>query len=489
MATEQQKQLIEFAKNQIKKYETNITHNKNLFEIYEGDLLSQILADVSKQFSIESFEILKCRIAPINILKRTVDKLSTIYSKPIKRSMKVENKTDEELLKWYEENFDINNTMNIANELYNLHKSVVVEPYVDGRMPKLRSVPSDRSIMLSQDYVDSTRPTMWVKMMGKTTIDGTEKEVIYIYTKDAFIPATLDGEVLGGVLANNANPGGVNPLQALPGVYINQSHHCIVPQMDTDVLQMTKIIPIILSDLNYAVMFQSFAILYGIDVDVTNLRMSPNAFWTFKSDPTSEKTPQVGAIKPNVDIQQVVGLVQAQLTFWLNSKNIRPGTIGGLTTENFASGISKAIDEMDTVEARQKQIPQFMKAEKELWNLIITKLHPYWMKNKMINTNLNFSAGAEVVVEFPEQLPMSDREQVLKNQETELKLQLTTRKRAIKTLNPEMGDKEIEVLLQEIEEENTVEIETEPPMDGANNNPEQPMDNLGKDNVEQTLPI
>lgn len=488
MATEQQKQLIEFAKNQIKKYEPNIDHNKNLFEIYEGDLLTQILQDVSKQFSSESFEILKCRIAPINILKRIVDKLSTIYSKPIKRSIKNGNAADEELLKWYEDNFDINNTMNIANELYNLHKSVVVEPYVDEMMPRLRSVPSDRSIMLSQDYVDSTRPTMWVKLMGKTLIDGTEKEIIYIYTKDYFIPATLDGEVLSGVLANNENPSGVNPIGAIPGVYVNQSHHCIVPQRDTDVLQMTKIIPIIISDLNYAVMFQSFAILYGIDVDTTNLRMSPNAFWTFKSDPTSDKTPQVGAIKPNVDIQQVVGFVQAQLTFWLNSKNIRPGTVGGLTAENFASGISKAIDEMDTVEARQKQIPQFMKCEKQLWELITKKLHPYWMKNKMIKTNLNFSANCEVVIEFPEQLPMSDRQQVLDNQEKELKLQLTTRKRAIKTLNPDMGEKEIELLMLEIEAENTVEVDVTPE-EPAGNNPEQPIEMTEDDDVGQTLPI
>lgn len=471
---EEQKLIVTYAIEQVRKYNDNLAHNQKLFQIYEGNLLEQILQDVAEQFSEESYKVIKGRIAPINILKRVVDKLSTIYAKSVKRTVIEGTDEDKELLAWYEEQFDMNNTMNIANELYNLHKCTVVEPYIDDMIPKLRAIPSDRSLMLSQDPVDPTRPTMWIKMMGKSKVYGEDKDVIYIYTDKYFLPVTTEGVEVPGVLASSDNPNGENPIGKLTGTYINQSHHCIVPQIDTDLLRMTKIIPMLISDLNYAILFQSFSMVYGIDIDTTNIRMSPNAFVSFKSDPTSTKTPSIGSLKPTVDIQEVVQFIQAQLTFWLNSKNIRPGTIGGLSTENFASGISKAIDEMDTVEARQKQVPEFMKAEKNFWTLITKNLHPYWMENKMINTNLNFSPNVQIKIEFPEQLPMSDRETVLKNVKEELTLKITTRKRAIKTVNPEMSDDEIEELLHEIDEENTQDVVTDggdgivnPAQDGA----------------------
>lgn len=488
------KQLIDFAVKNVQLYAPTLDHNAKLFQIYEGNLLDQILQDISQQFSIESYNVIKARVAPINVLKRIVDKLSTIYSKPIKRSIINGNKQDEELLAWYEENFDINNAMNIANELFNLHKTVVVEPYIDEGLPKLRSVPSDRSLMFSQDKVDPTRPTMWVKLMGKMYYKGVEKEILYIYTDEYFIPITMEGEVVDYVLLEAENPGGENPIGALPSVYISQSNHCLIPQIDTDMLRMTKIIPLLISDLNYSVMFQSFSILYGVNVDTSNLRMSPNAFWNFKSDPTSDQKPEIGVIKPTVDIQQVVQFIQAQLTFWLNSKNIRPGTIGGLAAENFASGISKAIDEMDTVEARQKQVPYFMKAEKQLWTLIIKKLHPYWKSQGLIDTPLNFSSSAQIKIEFPEQLPMSDRATVLSNLKLELDMKLTTKKIAIQTLNPEFSDEEVDELLLEIEEENTQDVQVPDNTNNPQQDLNQPMDNQQnqQDNLNgkgQALPV
>lgn len=486
--TQDQQRVVNYVIKEVKKYSDNLTHNKKLFQIYEGNLLPQVLDDLAQELSPESYAAICGRVAPINILKRTVDKLSTIYAKPIKRTVINGTPQDEELLHWYEEQMDINAVMNGTNELFNLHKCTVFEPYVDEMKPRLRSVPSDRSLMLSDNTVDPTRPTIWVKLMGTCDYQGREKTVLYIYTNDYFIPVTEDGDLLTEVLAQNENPEGINPIGQLTGTYVNQSRFSIVPTIDSDMLRMTKIIPVILSDLNFAAKFQCFSIIYTIDAETSNARYSPNALWNLKSDATSEKKPEIGFIKPTADIQQILSLVQAELTFWLNSKNIRPGTIGGLSAENFASGISKAIDEMDTVEARQKQVPEFMRAERKFWELITKKLHPYWMKNKMIDQTLMFSPNCEIKIEFPEQLPMSDRESVLNNLKLELELKLTTRERAIKTLNPEMSDAQVEELMADIDEQNTVEIQVphdQPQQDQVINDQ---MD-MSTDGQDKTLPI
>lgn len=451
--------LIDFAIEGFKKSAPTLGHNQILFDIYEGNLLPYIEEDFKNSFSPESYAAIRPRITPINILKRVVDKLSTIYSKPPKRYIKNGTPQDSELLSWYEESFQINPVMNISNELFNLHKTVTLEPFVDQMMPKLRAVPSDRSIMLSQDKVDPTRPTVWVKYMGRMKWKGEETSLLYIYTDNDFIPVTLSGDIVEQVLIETENLDATNAVGELPAVYVNRSYHSILPPVDTDVLRMTKVIPVLFSDLSFAVMMQSFSIIYGIDVDNQNLRMSPNAFWTFKSDPASKNKPEIGMLKPSVDITEVNQHIMSLFSTWLHSKGIRPGTIGQLAGQGDISGISKMIDEMDTSEDRQKQVQHFMKAEKDLWQLVTKSLHPYWQSQRMIETPLNFSPQAEVVVEFQEQLPMTRRSDLLKDILLELKEGLTTKKRALKTLNPEMKDDEIEALMAEVEEEKTSVVE------------------------------
>ncbi|RTL05199.1 hypothetical protein EKK58_08605 [Candidatus Dependentiae bacterium] len=467
---------VDFITKKVKDLAPTLEHNQKLFNIYEGLLLQYIEEDLKQQLSPESYEVICTRIAPINVLKRIVDKLSTIYAKPPKRTVVKGTEQDKELLSWYEQHMEINANMNIANELFNLHKTSTLEPYAYQGFPKLRAVPSDRSVMISTDKIDPTRPTIWVKLMGKQTVGVEQKEILYIYTADSFTVATLEGEILQ---SPPENPNGENPLGELPAVWVNKSFHSVVPPIDTDILRMTKIIPILLSDLNYAVMFQSFSIMYGIDVDTQNLRMAPNAFWNFKSDATSDKTPSVGVIKANVDIDQVIGFIEAQLVFWLNSKSIRPGTVGGLTSQNLSSGISKIIDEMDTAEDRQKQVHYFVKAEGEMWNLITKRYHSYWMERGLLNTNLEFSPNCEIKVEFQEQLPLVRRTELLNDVIRELEKRLTTRKRAIKTLNPEMSEEEIDQLMLEIEQESQTNIEI----------PIEPTDEEQLDNEQEAVSV
>lgn len=455
--------IIDFAVEGFKKAAPTLSHNQILFDIYEGNLLPYIEEDFKNSFSQESYAAIRPRITPINILKRVVDKLSTIYSKPPKRYIKNGTPQDEELLSWYETNMQMNAVMNIANELFNLHKTTTLEPFVDQMLPRLRSVPSDRSVMLSDDKIDPTRPTVWVKYMGRIKWKGQEVGVLYIYTDDDFIPVTTGGEVLEGVLIETENLDASNAAGKIPAVYVNRSYHSILPPVDTDVLRMTKIIPVLFSDLSFSIMMQSFSIMYGIDVDTQNLRMSPNAFWTFKSDPASKNKPEIGMLKPSVDITEVNQHILSLFSTWLHSKGIRPGTIGQMSGVGDVSGISKMIDEMDTSEDRQKQVQHFSKAESDFWVLITKHLHPYWQSQKLIDTNLSFSPQAEVVVEFQEQMPLVRRSEVLKDLILELDKKLTTKKRAIKSLNPEMKDDEVDTLLAEIEEDSTQVVEIEEP--------------------------
>ena len=248
------------------------------------------------------------------------------------------------------------------------------------------------------------------------------------------------------------NPDGINEYGVLPGVYINRSRHSLIPKIDTDTLNMTKLIPVLLADCNFATMFQSFSIIYGIDVNDENLKMAPNAFWSFKSDPSRDTKPEIGVLKPEVDTDKVLGLVKTELAMWLESKGIKPGSVGSMTADNAASGIAKMIDESDTTEDRKKQVSIFAPRDAECLEVIINHMLPVWKMDPAFTADIPFIGdGYAVGVEFPEQKPLVDEAVATETEIKKIQNGLTTKKRAIKKLNPDMTDDQVEELLNEIQ--------------------------------------
>lgn len=432
-----------------------LEHNRALFDIYEGDLLTYVLRDLSAQLSIRSFDQVKHRVVPINVLKRVIEKLSKIYSNGVVREFEPEDDRTKAFTDFYIKSMNPNVVMGLANEFFNLFKNTCVEPYLDKGMPKLRTIPSDRFIVYSDDPIDPMRPTNWIKYMG----NRGEKKIYYQYTDTEFLITDEGGAVQYDLMESVGNPDGVNIYGKIPMVYINRSRHELVPPIDTDTLTMTKIFPVLMSDLNYAIMYQSFSIIYAIDADMTNITQSPNAVWNLKSDAQSDKTPQVGTIKPSVDISEVMSYIQMQLAFWLNTKNIRPGTIGALTKDNFASGISKMVDEMDTSEDRQKQVGYFVEAEKQLWDLVFNYMHPVWANEPGFMGPSGLSPVKEIEVYFSEQKAATDESKVLDDTIKALNAGLITKKDAVLRVNCEMSEQDVEEYMAELEGVNTMTVE------------------------------
>jgi uncharacterized coiled-coil protein SlyX len=446
--------IVQFIKDQ----RITLGLNEKLFQITEGDLQTIVIDALATQLSEQSFDIAKQRIAPINILNKVVDKLSKIYNRPPTRELVKGGAGDEKLLEFYTEEIDPNTNFGMSNEFFNTYKNVAVEAFVNDGIPKMRVVPGDRFLFYSSDLIDPTQATHYIKFLGSIMKNDVKQDVIIVYSKEELIVMNEKGERHDDIMASREMDG-TNPLKALPAVHINRSRHLIVPLFDHDMLAMTVLFPVLLTDLNYAVMFQAFSIIYGIDIDVKNMKMAPNSFWSFKSDANTEKQPVVDQIKPQVDITEVIGMAQAELSFWLNSKGIRPGAVGQITAENFSSGLSKIVDEMDTFENRQKQVPFFEDGESEWWNLLFHHYHPHWVRTAQIKAPL-FSPSVQMKVKFPPQRPMQNRNELLDEVIKEKREGFMTQRMAIQKLNPDMQENEIDELLAKVAEEKTVKIPT-----------------------------
>ena len=443
----------------VEQHKNYIDVNHRLFNAYEGELLPQIYASLKNQLSEKSFEQIAHRVAPINVLTRIIDKLSKIYQQNPVRHVENGREQDSELLQWYESCFKIDQKMNVANEFFNMFRSSLIQVYLHNGKPRLRSIPSDSFLAYSDDPVETTEPNHIILIHSDETDKGRKKIIYHAYSNEEFVIYDSDGKVRFDLMEEVGNPEGIVPYGKMPFVYVNRSANLIVPKADIDTLKMSILIPVLLSDLNFAVMFQAFSIIYGIDVTDDNLEMAPNAFWRLRSDDTVDSKPQLGTIKPSVDTDKALSLMQSQMGFWLQTRGIRAGAIGDLGAENFASGISKMVDEMDTSEDRKKQVAYFENAEEELWDFVVNYAHPYWVDTRSIEPITRFSVGAKVITNFQEQIPMLRRADILKETIEEIDAGLLPKKRALKRLNPRLNDEEIDQLLSEIEDEKMFKME------------------------------
>lgn len=430
--------------------------NYELLDVFEGNLCQYLYKDLEKQLSPQSYAQIIYRTVPINVLPKIIDKLTNIYQTTVIREVKDGKESDKDLLGWYVDEMNINRELNCGNELFNLCKTTLLYPYLYNGKPRLREIHNDKFIVYSDDPIEPYKPTHVIILAGKKG-DNTGIDLFWVVSKDEFVVVGSDERVHYDEMARLGLEGGINPYGRLPFVYVNQSKYQLMPKQDVDLMKLTKVIPIMISDLNLSAMFQSFSIIYGIDINDEQIKYAPNAFWRLTSDPTKDSKPEIGQIKPQVDYAQVLQLIESQLSMWLGTKGIRASSVGALNVDNFASGISKVIDEMDTFEARQKQISYFSDAEKELWDLILNVMHPYWAANGMVENKTRFTPTASVKTTFAVQLPMQARGQLVTDLKNEFEAGFTSRRRAIMKLNPQMVEAEVLELIQEIDEERTID--------------------------------
>ena len=116
------------------------------------------------------------------------------------------------------------------------------------------------------------------------------------------------------------------------------------------------------------------------------------------------------------------------------------------------------IDEADVTEIRQFQADIYSKFETDFWDLLLNQIYPFWKEQDLIDDYGTFSPSAKVVINFTKQTPLTDRGERVKSLKEEVEAGFLTKERAIRLLNPKMGDDEIEELLQELDDEKEVEV-------------------------------
>lgn len=417
---------------EVKNKSSQLEYEEKIFNILEGDIGTYLKQEFEKQLNYKASQEIEQRACPINVLRKIIDKLSKLYSSQVVRT--TPNPTDQELM----DSYSVDEYFSEANVAFNAFKRAGIEIYYNEaeREIEFRNIPTNLYIPYCASEIEVTDMTHFIKFF---------KDKFYIYSDEELICVSKDGEQLP------TPTNGVNEYGIIPFAYISRSKYKVMPISDSDLYQMSLLFPVLLSDLNFSIKYMTNPIVYGVDLDTENLERNPNVFWSFKSL-ADGKTPSVGSITPTADIQGILANIKEQMSFWLETKNIKANAIGITSGDNASSGLALMIRNIDTTEDRKQQITYFRELECDFWERL-AKIHNYLADIGAIDERRKFSSEFEVHVKYADQKPIEDRAQIVARLKEELAAGLISRKMAIQELNPDYDDEMVDELLIEIDNE------------------------------------
>lgn len=485
-------QLVPDIIQHIQRYRSTLEFNLRLYEVDEGQLRKEVEESLRKEMvSIPALNRALQRIPAINILKKAVDKLSKVYAQAPSRL--ASKKEDQDLLDTLVKTADVDQTMSSSNRLRNLQRMCAVEFFVQGRQQRTRVLAGHQFLPFSDDPVNPLNVTVFIKFAGTDTVsvdipvssDGTRNgaktalqnvDIFHLYSDNEFLVIDSRGVVRLDKMQEIGRADGKNPYGTIPYVYINASKFELVPYPNKTGLDMAVLIPKLLTDLNYAAQFLSHSILWVKNANLAGAEIHPDSIIDL-GDSADGQNPEIGTVDPKTDIQQVLSLIEFQMSGWLSSIGIKAATQGSMLPGREASGLAKAMDEGDATHERTIQAEEFKRFEKELWQKFAL-MQTYWSKTGAVDEKRKFSPDfvKNFSVRFGEQkLMISETDRV--NRVTALRnLNLMSDRQAIKELFPDFSPEQVEKYLEEMRAEQPTQQKTETKVEPSGGTPADPTD-------------
>ena len=425
---------------------------KTLYDLYEGCIEKHVYERIKREIQkTDDVNEIASRMLEINLVNRIVKKIAKAYKiKPIRRLINA-TPLDQEMFDWYSNIIDFDVIGQRFDKSYNNYKECLVNPYFHkGTMlPAIKVFEPFEYIVISEDEQDKTIPTMVVRDYGK---DANNNQLLAVTTDTSFWVQTVDGEIRNDVMAQLGNDLGINPFGKLPFVYSRQAESTCMPYPDDALINTSTLIPMLCGDINFAIKYMSFGMVWGRNVHQELIERAPNAFLNLTpKDENSQVVPEVGTIKPDLDINEVFNGIMTQLQIWLNSRGITASVIKA--NESVASGIAKMIDEADVSAIVTSNQTEYRKIERAMFDFIMHHAHDIWKNDNIEIPQKSFSPDCYVETQFALEEPIKTKMEIITEVKEELQAGFISKKLAIKKVNSNLTDEELEELMAEIAED------------------------------------
>lgn len=469
MATQKPlREMIPDILSHIEQYSEYLQFNLRLYHLIEGQVKEEVEKSLRQEIlSYNAYKRAVQRIPPINILRKSTEKLSKVYIEPPVRMS--DNKTDRDIMHNIARTGRLNTQMQIANFMYNAQNCVAIEPFLEDGKHRFRVLAAHQFLPYSDDPVNPLRMTVGIKLLGQETKeflpqvnrDGlvTQKKeirevtIFALYSDNEFLIIDSGGNIRQDKMLEMGVTSDVNPFGKIPIIYKSKSKLQLIPAPNQEGFDVSILVPKLLTDLNYASQFMTHSIIWTKNADLSGQEINPDAIVDLGDSSADDGDPEIGVIDPKVDIPNSIQLIEYELQNYFSSVGIKTQSSGMLSNGRDASGIAKAIDEGDTTATRKMQIEVFREMESDLWD-VLKVMQDRWA-NSSIQENRKFSTNftESFRIKYAEVRPFKTDKQLLEEIQLWREQKLMTRKQAIRQLRPDFTDAQIEEWVKELDAE------------------------------------
>jgi hypothetical protein len=473
------KPLAQLVPEIIEHYNKNIDYlefNRRIYRVLEGQVKTEIQASLRAEIlSKSALNRALQRIPSLNVLKKATDKLSRVYiEKPLRLT---DQDTDKDIVRNISQESSLDNIMMEANRIYNAQHTFAIEPYIKDEKHAFRVLAAHQFLPFSDDLVDHTNPTVFIKLMGceyknyAITVDkdGNKNpnpddirlvDILWLYSDDEFMIIDSSGSIREDKMMELGNPEGINPFGKIPFVIGNKSKFELIPFPNQDGLDISVLIPKLLTDLNYAAQFMSHSIIWTKNADLSGQEINPDTIVNLGDTTEANGEPDIGTINPTVDITNTLKLIEFELASYFSTIGIKTNFNGA--TAEAGAGVSKAIDEGDITAEYKVQTEFFKGIENKLWDLM-EDVQQIWVAEGRLNEGerrLFSEAFLDTFrIHFQEIKVLKTHQQMLDEIKVARELKLMSRRQALRELKPELTEDQITKIIDEIDEESKDDLE------------------------------
>jgi hypothetical protein len=507
ITSEQLKQIIEEISNGGSE-ETRRAFMKRRHDIYTDGGKKFLIEQIEREFSHDALR--EMRLAPINILKKVINKRSAVYKAP---PIRVASDGNQDLVDFYSAELEMDQTMTKANRYFNLfantaiypiptqeglQKVLVVPPYLYSIHPDpidptkvdtwiFNAFVEDSHITRRDDLASATGSQGWNREAGfKTQGDlvasnerDSDRDRLYIVWNDEqHVTTDSRGNIL--ILDPERDDSQfVNPIGIAPVVNLAKDRDAEPwAGQGEDLVDLALALQIGWTDLLTIAKHQGFSILTVVSPEKPKqLNIGVNRAVWLKQDPELNTTPTISYVQSNSPLSEYKELLMDLLGLTLTTNDMSAQTVGGQgSAKNFNSGFQALIEMSDAIEAIEQDKPKLRDAEKDTWT-IISKWHNWMFDEGILRDDARqlgkFTDDFEVNIIYRDMKPIESEQETLNVIKDLRDQKLLSRLDAMKKLHPEMTDEQIEEKLKEIDEESQANMERFSSMLSTTDNSEQ----------------
>ncbi len=451
--------------------------------IYKDGGKDFLIEHITQEFGKDAVD--EMRLAPVNALKSWVDRKSIIYARPAVRSTEVD--TDQGLMDFYVDALGFDNVMAKANRYLNLYSNTelytIPRPKGEFRLPNVSVVPpflysvvtkpidetEKSAIIFSSFNGDSDLNRKQIQKVGniqeeksfKTQGDKVDSNEAALEDSDFYIFWTEEShfttDSTGGVIVDEFNPEGVNPIGRIPSVTLRKDvDNEFWAMQGEDMVDMAMATQLGLTDLLSIAKMQGFSLLTVTSEErPQRLEMGLNKVIWLKQK-IDQPAPSIDYVQASSPIAEYGGLLDRILEISSTSNLLPSNIFSGQGNGDSNSGVHEMMKTAATQMEIESQKPVLRDAELETWVLIKEWHNLLFDKNELppeARELGKFTEGFNPQITYQDMKPVESEEQRITQVERLMDKGLISKRDAFKKLFPEFTDEQIEAKMQEIEEE------------------------------------